>query len=104
MSPSVSHGGGSWESVRLLIAGQRGPGGIPSPVADPRDRYRLWRSSEVQQWFAEHYGEESVCADAHTVAAINAELELRGSAEAMLPTGSCAIPSERLPPLFQLVN
>ncbi len=75
------------ESVRLLIVGKRGPGGFPPPVTDPRNRYRLWRSSEVQQWFAEHYGEESVCPEARVVAAINAELELRRTAGGMPAVG-----------------
>ena len=42
------------ESVRLLIAGERGPGGFPPPVTDPRSRYRLWRSAEVAAWLREN--------------------------------------------------
>ena len=31
------------ESVRLLIAGRRGPGGFPPPVSHGRERGRRWR-------------------------------------------------------------
>jgi hypothetical protein len=65
------------ESVRLLIAGERGPGGFPSPVTDPRNRYRLWRWFEVEHWFTTYLGEQPSRTDDHVVAAINAGLELR---------------------------
>ncbi len=65
------------ESVRLLVAGERGPGGFPPPVTDPRSRYRLWRWSEVEQWFAAVRGEDVASRDDHVEAAINAALELR---------------------------
>lgn len=38
------------ESIRLLVAGQRGPGGFPVPVRGIASRQRLWRWSEVAQW------------------------------------------------------
>ena len=65
------------ESVRLLIAGRRGPGGFPPPATDPHSRYRLWRWSEVEQWFARVPGEHLEEEDASIVAAINASLDLR---------------------------
>lgn len=40
------------ESVRLLVTGMRGPGGFPPPVNDPRRPHRLWRWSEIENWFA----------------------------------------------------
>ena len=86
MANIAARTGRTRESVRLLIAGKRGPGGFPAPVTDPRDRYRLWRSSDVQQWFAGHYGEESVSPDAKVVAEINAELERRRTAKGVMPT------------------
>src|SRR5262245_3893733 len=39
--------GRSRESVRLLIAGERGPGGFPPPVSHLKARGRLWRWAEV---------------------------------------------------------
>jgi hypothetical protein len=66
------------ESVRLLISGERGPGGFPPPVTDPRSRYRLWRSHDVETWLRTHLATElSDTADDHIRAAINAGLELR---------------------------
>ena len=66
------------ESERLLITGERGPGGFPPPVTDPRSRYRLWRSDEVETWFREHFAATlHDSTDDHIRAAINAGLELR---------------------------
>ena len=42
--------GRSRESVRLLIAGERGDGSFPPPVSHARTRMRLWRWSEVARW------------------------------------------------------
>ena len=75
------------ESVRLLIAGDRGPGGFPPPVTDPRSRYRLWRWSEVEQWFADVLGEQPDGGDASIVAAINASLDLRRHSGSLPPEG-----------------
>lgn len=77
MADIAARTGRTRESVRLLIAGERGPGGFPSPVTDPRSRYRLWRWSEVERWFISYGGDPPVHADDHVVAAINAGLELR---------------------------
>lgn len=66
------------ESVRLLITGERGPGGFPAPVTDPRSRYRLWRSDEVARWFRTQLATpDEQARDDHIRAAINAALELR---------------------------
>lgn len=64
------------ESVRLLTAGARGPGGFPAPVTDPRSRYRLWRWSDVARWFAAQLG-EAMDSNDHLATAINASLTLR---------------------------
>ena len=77
MADIAARTGRTRESVRLLIAGERGPGGFPSPVTDPRSRYRLWRWSEVERWFMSYVGDQPVHADDHVVAAINAGFELR---------------------------
>ena len=74
------------ESVRLLIAGERGPGGFPPPVTDPRSRYRLWRWSEVERWFATRLGERPEVQDDEVRAAINAGLELRHLSRQLAPS------------------
>ena len=81
MADIATHTGRSRESIRLLVTNERGPGGFPAPVTDPRTRYRLWRWSEVRRWFESNYatspfqrhdqGYEQVAA------AISASLELR---------------------------
>ncbi|MGH2806273.1 MAG: helix-turn-helix transcriptional regulator [Actinomycetota bacterium] len=48
----------SRESVRLLVAGQRGPGDFPAPVSHVRTRNRLWRWPDVLRWFATRYEDE----------------------------------------------
>ncbi len=62
------------ESVRLLIAGARGPGGFPAPVWRLRTRNRLWRWSDVAAWAKL---DTTLEANARLVAAVNAALELR---------------------------
>lgn len=66
------------ESVRLLISGQRGPGGFPGPISHARDRARLWRWSDVTEWFGQ--ADTAQREAAHFVAALNAALELRRQA------------------------
>jgi hypothetical protein len=69
------------ESVRLLIAGSRGPGGFPPPISHGRERGRLWRWSDVANWFEKLEPEEREAA--HFIAAVNAALELRHSEDQM---------------------
>lgn len=75
MSDIADRLGRTRESVRLLIAGRRGPGGFPPPISHGIERGRLWRWSDVLGWL-EQLGPEEVEA-AHFMAAINAALELR---------------------------
>jgi hypothetical protein len=77
MADIAARAGRTRESVRLLVTGERGPGGFPPPVNDPRSRYRLWRSSEVQLWFEKSLNEGPSRPDDQVLAAINAGLELR---------------------------
>ncbi|HUC36932.1 MAG TPA: hypothetical protein VMR97_07400 [Acidimicrobiales bacterium] len=63
------------ESVRLLIAGRRGPGGFPSPISHGVERGRLWRWSDVAMWLDQLEPDELEAA--HFIAAVNATLELR---------------------------
>jgi predicted DNA-binding transcriptional regulator AlpA len=66
------------ESVRLLIAGERGAGDFPAPVSHLRSRNRLWRWSDVAEWTGE--ADPTGVARAHLIAAFNAALELREKA------------------------
>jgi hypothetical protein len=65
------------ESVRLLIAGRRGPGGFPPPISHGRERGRLWRWSDVVDWLEKLEPEQREAA--HFISAVNAALELRHS-------------------------
>lgn len=77
----------SRESVRLLIEGRRGPGNFPPPVSTVGERFRLWRSSQVERWFASYEKRKARIEDhGAVVAAINLILALRGQPGA-LPAG-----------------
>ena len=68
------------ESVRLLVTGERGPGGFPAPATHFRNRNRMWHWPSVAQWLAVALGEPvpgSNPDEARFVAALNAALELR---------------------------
>lgn len=80
--------GRSRESVRLLIAGERGAGDFPAPVSHLRSRNRLWRWSDVVAWAGE--ADASEVSRAHLIAAVNAALELRTKTEG-LPESSRAL-------------
>jgi predicted DNA-binding transcriptional regulator AlpA len=75
MSEIAERLGRTRESVRLLIAGDRGPGDFPPPVSHLRSRNRLWRWSDVASWAGEANAEER--AKARLIAAVNAALDLR---------------------------
>ena len=77
MADIAAQTGRTRESVRLLVTGERGPGGFPPPVTDPRGRYRLWQSAEVGHWFGIHFGNRYEVRDDHMLCALNAGLELR---------------------------
>jgi hypothetical protein len=67
------------ESVRLLIAGERGPGGFPAPISHLKARGRIWRWAEVARW-AQEWLDDDVEIDTHSaifVAALNDALDLR---------------------------
>lgn len=80
MADITERTGRTRESVRLLVTNERGPGGFPAPVHDPRTRYRLWRWSEVRRWFEANDGEPvrgEFQEYVEVTAAINAGLDLR---------------------------
>jgi predicted DNA-binding transcriptional regulator AlpA len=72
------------ESVRLLVAGERGPGNFPAPVSHLRHRNRLWRWSDIAAWAGESEADD--LAQARLIAAINAALELRTAAPDLAET------------------
>lgn len=76
MSTIAERLGRTYESVRLLAAGQRGDGDFPKP-ADIPNIYgvKMWRWGEILLW-AGKGGEEEIRTSA-TVTAANAILELR---------------------------
>ena len=85
MSGIAARTGRTVESVRLLVEGARGPGGFPLPVTHPRGRNRLWRSSEVERWFAAYEGEQPDFGPDRVLTALNAGLELRRHRAAVEP-------------------
>lgn len=66
-------------NINQLISGARGPGDFPAPVAWVDSKTRLWRWSDVAQWFKQLSGEISSedLARAEFVAALNGALEAR---------------------------
>jgi hypothetical protein len=46
--------GRTYESVRLLAGGQRGPGCFPTPLSE--GQWALYSWAEIADWFATHYG------------------------------------------------
>ncbi|MDR1427669.1 MAG: hypothetical protein LBJ08_07930 [Bifidobacteriaceae bacterium] len=57
--------GRSYESVRLLANGGRGPGGFPAPVDTP-GTWALYRWSQVAQWLQRNYGYDARTAEEAT--------------------------------------
>lgn len=81
MSEIAERTGRTRESVRLLIGGDRGPGGFPAPATHFRSRQRMWRWQEVAVWFAAGLGEPQLVGDPGTaqfITAFNAGLKWRG--------------------------
>ncbi len=83
MAEIAQRTGRSRESVRLLAAGDRGPGGFPPPATHFRTRHRLWRWPAVATWFSVVLGERPEIGDDpghyQLVSAINAGLALRNA-------------------------
>ena len=77
MSEIAKRVGQSREYIRLLVEGLRGPGGFPAPATDPRVRYRLWRTDEVELWMTQHLDAGYGTAEDDARAAISGGLELR---------------------------
>jgi hypothetical protein len=59
--------GRTYESVRLLASGKRGPGGFPTPLST--GQWALYSWAEVSAWLAMHYGGEAAGAFDRTLVA-----------------------------------
>lgn len=80
MSEIAERAGRTRESVRLLISGDRGPGGFPAPATHFRSRQRMWRWQEVSVWFVDKLGDPQVVGDpgrARFITAFNTGLKWR---------------------------
>ena len=77
------------QSINQLIAGDRGPGGFPAPVAHVDAKTRLWRWTEVSQWFErlDGEGDSERRRVAEFIAAINGALESRHHLERLAALG-----------------
>lgn len=66
------------EGIRSYAVGRVGPGGFPSPVSWIDQKNRVWRWSDVVEWFAHDLGKPVASPqEAETVAAFNGILEAR---------------------------
>jgi hypothetical protein len=52
MTDIAKRAGRTPESIRLLVNGRRGPGGFPPAAGRLDARTRVWRWSDVGEWFA----------------------------------------------------
>lgn len=86
MSEIAERSGRTRESIRLLISGDRGPGGFPAPATHFRSRQRMWRWQEVAVWFAENLDEPQLVGDpgrVQFITAFNASLQWRNVHQAL---------------------
>jgi hypothetical protein len=67
--------GRTYESVRLLATGKRGPGGFPAPYSS--GQWALYSWAMVSAWFAEHYGGQAASPFDREVAAADHLLRAR---------------------------
>ena len=67
------------EYVRLLVRGERGEGGFPTPLAGVTGTAFLWSWATVLRWLLEHerLDDESQLAQAETIRDINSALRVR---------------------------
>jgi hypothetical protein len=71
----------TYESVRLISQGKRGPGGFPAPLSG--DGWALYSWANVSAWFSKNYGtHQSVSDDERLVAAANHLLRARSLVDA----------------------
>ena len=76
------------ESVRMLISGDRGPGGFPAPATHFKRRQRMWRWQEVVGWLSQSQVDVSTADDAERapfITALNAGLHWRAAHNRVSP-------------------
>lgn len=78
--------GRSRQSVDMLIKGQRGPGGFPSPTYHST-RNPLWQWSEVEAWFEAYEGRRADAERAAVIGAVNGALQARHALRAAPQAG-----------------
>lgn len=83
MAEIAERTGRSRESIRLLVSGNRGPGGFPPPATHFRRRHRMWRWPQVARWVADVLGEPAQAGwdgeTARLIGAVNAGLAYRNA-------------------------
>jgi hypothetical protein len=78
MSGIAERMGRSRQSIAQLVAGDRGDGTFPVPLSMADGKTRIWRWTEVREWFAAKDGVELPDGErSHFLAALNAALDLR---------------------------
>jgi hypothetical protein len=78
MSDIARRSGRTAESIRLLVIGRRGPGGFPPAAGHLDARTKVWRWTDVAQWFDETLGEYLPdTSDSAFLQAFNDALEIR---------------------------
>jgi hypothetical protein len=78
MADIAKRTGRSPESIRLLVNGQRGPGGFPPAAGRLDARIRVWRWTDVARWFEDALREALPgAADSAFLQAFNDALEIR---------------------------
>jgi len=88
----------SRESIRQLVAGERGSGDFPRPVSWVGGASRVWRWSEVEEWFDRHRDHSNVSSTGaqHFIAALNGVLETRRRFAALAKIAAEDPPSDEL--------
>jgi hypothetical protein len=82
MADIAKRAGRTPESVRLLVAGRRGPGGFPPAAGRLDARTKVWRWADVGEWFEESLGESLPgTVDSAFLQAFNDALEIRRLSE-----------------------
>lgn len=68
--------GRTYESVRLLAEGSRGPGGFPAPLLDTTAG-RIWSWHDVAAWLAMHFSDADIESTTHELEYRRADAVIR---------------------------
>ncbi|MFT4298345.1 MAG: hypothetical protein QM597_01715 [Aeromicrobium sp.] len=81
--------GRTYESVRLLSLGKRGPGGFPAPMSG--EGWSLYSWTVVADWFTKHFGDDLATGEhARIAAAADHLLRARALMPALSDLGALA--------------